>query len=144
MTKNENLLIIISEECGEIIGDYLEQKDISYEAADLLASIELFENNNFSINRIFLEKEIKEINIDEFINYLLKIQYFISKSLRFGIEDYHPETKIMNIVELKFYFESIKVFIKKLNINDIEKLKLKKKVKIIKFMFYSIKKGLVN
>ncbi len=144
MTKEQHLLIVISEECGEIVSDYLEKKDITYESADLLASIELFENNNFSINRIFLEKEIKEINIDEFINYLLKIQYFISKSLRFGIEDYHPETKIMNIVELKFYFESIKEFIKNLNINDIEKLKFKKKVKIIKFMFYSIKKGLVN
>lgn len=144
MTKEQHLLIVVSEECGEIIGDYLDNKDITYESADLLASIELFENNNFSIHRIYIEKEIKKISLEEFIKNLNKLQYFISKSLRFGLEDAHPETKIMNLLEIKYLFEEIKMYINKLDINKIEELKLKKKVKILKFMFYSIEKGLIS
>lgn len=140
MTKVEHLLVVIAEECGEIISDFLNQKDITYESADLLGAIQLFEEYQ-PLSRV-KNTLVNDINL--YINDLSKLQYFICKSLRFGLDDFHPETEVQNIVEIEMIIENIKVYINNLNIENIEELILNKKAKVYKFMNYAIDKGLVS
>lgn len=141
MTKLEHLLLIVAEECGELMTE-LSSVNFMLENADLVGAIELLKEQE-DFDYICLEgsygpsKEEYEISLN-------KLQYFIFKALRFGLDDEHPETGIPNIFEISFQMFCLEKYVESLRIDNLEELKEKKKEKILKFLEYSKEKGRLN
>jgi hypothetical protein len=141
MRHTEYLLIVVAEECGEIVLDSLDGKDLSLESADLLGAIELLEEQpDFQT----LIVPFESICPEEYKTVLLEFQYHIFKSLRFGLNDKNPVLLKNNIENLSIYILKLKEFIYSLYIENIESLKEKKKEKILKFMNYSMLSGILH
>lgn len=140
MNTIDHLLVVISEECTEILSDYFEGKDISFEVIDLYASIDLFrETSGYEY-----KNGQKITSLDEFLKKLLKIQYFVSKSLRFGLEDNYKGTReFNNIDELMPLFYEITQYIKNANFDSFGDKVILKKERILRFLEYAKEKGIV-
>jgi hypothetical protein len=137
----ENLLITLSEECTEVLETMINPssvEDFNLEINDLIAVSELLEQYKvFNILPLInLELTSNQLQIE-----LLKLQYFISKSLRFGLKDNHPDTGINNETEILKVLQIIKsASIESLNTDRIEK----KKTKVLKYLNYSISINIVE
>jgi hypothetical protein len=143
LNTQEHLLAILIEEAGEIMTDILTDQNFEYECTDFIAVTEILEDHSI------LEKNIVDFTIDknkcnshELVLTLLKLQYFITKSLRFGLFEHHHETKIKNIVEIESLISKSITIIKNLDEIDFEMvnnthLKERKKKKVMAFMNFS-------
>jgi len=116
MNIEEHLLVVLSEECTEILTEIIENitsqykttenkinkanenQTIKYEMNDLFAVAELLQEYG-TIQ--FCKKETKIVNLYDTQLLLLKLQYYISKSLRFGINEAYPDTNVSNKEEIE-------------------------------------------
>jgi len=98
MNLNEHLLIVLSEECTEIIELIVDGGNVKDEVNDLMGCYELsIEEKMFPKITDYNNKIISNYEI---MKHLLKVQYFISKSLRFGLNECYPGSHTRNYDEI--------------------------------------------
>ena len=124
MNVKEHLWTTMNEEAMEIMKNIFKGEPIYYELDDLIAVGEMLgiETN-----------ESKAKNEEDFINSLIDLHYSISKGLRFGFEDFHPETGIRNIDSVVENFSKIYNYVN----GGTEERKSRKKEKVVKFIEYA-------
>ena len=118
MNVTEHLWITMNEEIVEVLENIIERENIFHELNDLLAVGEL------------LEIEVSEENAEnyhDFVKAMVQMHYSISKGLRFGFEDIHPETGYKNIESVKKNFSKVFNYIKGGSYSKKELKKPKKK-----------------
>jgi len=138
MTKKENLLIILNEECTEILQEMENESSIENEINDFFAVYEML------VEFDYLDKNIKSAEDIGFLTNkmlkleFLKLQYFISKALRFGLTHNHPKTGRTNMLEILTSFDRINSATNKFY--DKQKIS-NKKIKVDKFSAISVEMG---
>jgi hypothetical protein len=161
MNKSDHLLMILSEECTEVMETLIDgnfSQELEIEDRDIIATMSLINQNNilpvplsFMIDggRTYFKDELESVENDIHKS-LLKIQYYISKSLRFGVDDTKPNSKNTNAEELakesQFLSYHIQTLFKKHNEINYENLFDKEAIsikqnKVLKYMDYSISRG---
>jgi hypothetical protein len=138
MTKKENLLIIFSEECTEIIQDMENGFNIENEINDFFAVYEMLiefdyivKDNSIKVDTAILSNKLLKLEF-------LKLQYFISKALRFGLTHNHPKTGRTNMLEILTCFQ--KIYNSTKEFYDNTKIE-NKKIKVDKFSAVSVEMG---
>lgn len=132
MNWKEHLTGIAMEECAEVALEIIKKNSPQQELNDLLAVFEMLQEvESFEITPIKTQESIL-INV-------LNLQYYLSKSLRFGFDDSHHETGIPNKKEIeKIISELIMIF------PEDKEQKQRKKEKVLLFSEYSKKKNCLS
>ncbi len=137
MNELQYLLVVLSEECTEVMQDIINKKNFNDELNDLISVAEMYAYNRYGYCDLAPE-EIKVLSVENLNKELLNLQYYISKSLRFGLDDHHPITKEINSVEIN---KSI-ITIRNSLAHNYNKEKIEaKKIKVRTFMVYSMESG---
>ncbi len=132
----------LAEEGGEIMELlYLEpacHSQIEVEVNDLIAVADLLHERNvlsFTLEPIVVVGEMYNTQ-KELFTCVNKIQYFAHKSLRFCIDDSHPQSNITNREQInKLLNELIELIYHDININTWSKAELQpKKDKVLRFL----------
>lgn len=158
MNLLEHLLVTLSEECMEAMEAlYTDTKDcdIVAELRDIIAVADMINNSgglNVLLplhNSIVIGRDYSTVESD-LHKVLLKIQYFISKSLRFGLTDVKPGSDKSNEQELESlmreYAYHIQILARKnpvvkyTAIYDADKIAAKQN-KVLSNMAFAIKQG---
>lgn len=167
MTKLEHLLTILGEECHELnmaiavtmsLNDELFNENFILEFLHIESIIEMLSDETSIINldNVKIMKELKTTDkmflVSTLIGVTSKLGIIASKSLRFGLEDSHPneptKTNALNIIELFNEIKYIVSLLQKLNyipqIGELKRNKIKetKKEKVLYYLEYSKEKGL--
>lgn len=133
MNVKNYMLLVLAEECEEVLEDYLLEKDFVYESIDVIA-----------IYEILKEKFPKYKNIDraeiiddkEFALTVNRLQHVVIKSLRFGLSSRHPVTFIENRRMIAELGEKIIKYILMnyiSNLDEYEEKKIAKKKKVWRY-----------
>lgn len=142
MNLKEYLMVIVMEECGEIVLDYIEKKEYVFELVDLLAVLEMVESNSILCN---IEQVIKIPTEEELIKHVLDLQKLFSKSLRFGFDSTYANISNKELIEsitpsIRAYVDTL--FKEKQEI--LRSLIEVKKDKVNKYLKESIKVGTIT
>jgi len=145
VNESAYLLSVLTEEASEVvkeicIGVNLSSKEVndfyqeSFEliaVADMLRDMDILDNDLDFVSI----RNISELNLE-----LLNLMYFVSKSIRFSLNDKHPELKETNKIYLSKIILAIEEFIIKnssFSLSIIDSIKRGKIEKVKKYMKYS-------
>lgn len=138
MTRQEHILQVLSEEATEILENIFEKEDISMECADLMGVADLINEEGIILMDTSIELE-SDINL---IKLLLNLQYFVSKGLRFGLDDVHPKLFKRNRISIVETLQMI--LFTSLRYNDVspsiifsQELREAKKAKVLKYLEFN-------
>jgi hypothetical protein len=146
MYFEEHLLVILSEECIELLADIESKNDLKTELNDIVSTIYIIKKNT-NINNEKIKKinvKNKSINYKETIHTLIfNLHYIISKNLRFGYGDSF-NSPYTNIELLNFHINKLLHFIL-LSYEDVleDELIENKKNKVFHFVEVARKKGTI-
>jgi len=133
------LLIILNEESSEVLKDILFDNCFMQESYELLAVFSMLETiiKPLSPEPFYSGSTLKRFNLD-----ILNLQYFISKSLRFGILDSAPGSDKTNLEEIQLVMDRISFFIfERFGRETYLEVSSAKIEKVDKFLIYSRENG---
>lgn len=126
MTVKNYMLLVLAEECEEVMEDYLLERDFVYESIDVISIYEILKVK-FPEYKNLDKTEIKDDK--EFILSINRFQHLAIKSLRFGLSSRHPVSNMENRRAINELGEKIIAYIMINYISDLDDFETKKEAK---------------